>query len=305
MANNYPSQYEGIVNQAVQGTGLPKSVVVAQVNEESGFNPTAVSPAGAQGMFQFMPGTLASTGGGNPFDPAQEVHNYITYMNQLLKQEGGSIFKALEAYNAGPGNLQAGAGYANTILRNAGQPTGATAGGGSGGGGGTPATTAASLTLPFPGGTADPLNWPFQIGGAAANAAGQGIVGGATSLGEAFFQAIGVTSVKDFLIRTGLILFGGILVIVGIMKLVDMGKAAETAGAGITLVNPEAGLATMNAGRSVSRSGVRGGAHHVARTRARKLTSQSPEGRKAASEPLTGAGDADRQIEKSGKELAQ
>lgn len=222
-----PSQYQGLINSAAQATGLPVAVVAAQVNMESGFNPGAVSPAGAEGMFQFMPGTLATTGGGNPFDPNSEVKNYDTYMKQLLQQEGGSVFKALEAYNAGPGNLQAGAGYANSILSAAGTGVNITAGGG---GGSTPSGTAnltgsGASSAPFPGGSLDPLNWPWEIG----SSVSQEIVTATTSLGEAFLQAIGITSVKDLLIRAGLIILGFVIVIVGLLKLLDVGQVAATA----------------------------------------------------------------------------
>jgi Transglycosylase SLT domain len=302
MANNVPSQYQGIVNEAVQGTHLPEGVVVAQINAESGFNPNAVSPSNAQGMFQFLPSTYTGLGfpAGSEFNPNEEVKAYIKYMDQLLNQEGGSVFKALEAYNAGPANLSAGAGYASSILSAAGQPVNIVAGGGSSGSGaGNGSTPTATLTS-FPGGAADPLNWPGMLG----QQTGQAITTGVASLGEAFLQALGIKSVKDLFIRGGLILFGAILVIVGLIKLFDMGKAAESSGAVVSLVAPEAGLGMMEAGKTVSHKGARGAAVHHANQRARKLTSQSPEGQRAANRPLTGASDADRQIEKSTKDLA-
>jgi hypothetical protein len=131
------------VNAAAAALGISASIVAAQINEESGFNPNAVSPAGAEGIAQFMPGTFAEVGYGSPFNVGDAFNAYTAYMGQLLHQEGGSIQKALEAYNAGPGNLGAGAGYASTILSNAGQPVTTTSSTDNAGGGGT--TTPASI----------------------------------------------------------------------------------------------------------------------------------------------------------------
>jgi soluble lytic murein transglycosylase-like protein len=69
---------------------------------ESGFNPGAVSPAGAQGIAQFMPGTAASYGLRNPFDAAAAIDAQAHLMSDLLRQFR-SVPLALAAYNAGPG----------------------------------------------------------------------------------------------------------------------------------------------------------------------------------------------------------
>lgn len=114
-----PSQYQSYVTAAAKATGIPEAVVAAQIEAESSFNPNAVSPAGAEGIAQFEPGTFAAYGSGSPFDVGDAFAAYAKYMSALLKQEGGDVRKALEAYNAGPGNLPAGSGYANLILQNA------------------------------------------------------------------------------------------------------------------------------------------------------------------------------------------
>jgi hypothetical protein len=121
-----PSQYQSLVDEAASGTGLPADVVAAQINEESGFNPNALSPTGAEGIFQFEPGTYTSEGGtaGTEDNPSDEVNAYITFMKQLLAWANGDVAKALAAYNAGQGNWQAGQGYATTILANAGASPG-------------------------------------------------------------------------------------------------------------------------------------------------------------------------------------
>lgn len=152
-----PAKYQQMVYDAATATGLDPRVVAAQIEMESGFNPNATSPTGAQGMFQFEPGTYASYGTGSAYNPANEVIAYEKFMSSLLKRYNGDVSKALAAYNAGPGNLGAGAGYAAKILANAkagasgakaGTGTGGTSGGATGGAPGTTteATNAALTT---------------------------------------------------------------------------------------------------------------------------------------------------------------
>ena len=134
MSIQVPPQYQADVQSAARAAGLPVAVVAAQISAESGFNANAVSPTGAQGIAQFEPGTWAQWGHGSPFNPAAAFPAYAAFMRSLLRQFGGSIRDALAAYNAGPGNLAAGYGYADSILAAAGQPGSATssAGGGQG-----------------------------------------------------------------------------------------------------------------------------------------------------------------------------
>lgn len=126
-----PSQYQGLVNNAAAQLGIPAAVVAAQIQTESGWNPNAVSPTGAQGLAQFEPGTWATYGSGSPTDPTAAMNAYVKYMSVLLQQFGGNVQNALAAYNAGPGNLSAGMGYANGILSQAGTGN-VTASGGTG-----------------------------------------------------------------------------------------------------------------------------------------------------------------------------
>jgi len=122
-----------LIDWAAGVIGISPAIVRAQINEESGGNPNAVSPAGAQGPAQFMPGTWRSEGcAGSPFNVNDAMKCYAKYMYSLVKQEHGNVRDALAAYNAGPGNLQAGYGYADTILAAAGQPSNTTASGGTG-----------------------------------------------------------------------------------------------------------------------------------------------------------------------------
>ena len=210
-----PSQYQPYVSQAAKVTGLPESVVAAQAQAESGFNASAVSPTGAEGWLQFEPQTFNAYAGqaGVPvnteFNVANETKVYDVYMNSLLKQEGGSVFRALEAYNAGPGNLAAGQEYANSILRNAGQSQSLKSRGG-----------AQSATLTdFPGGGFDPLNWPGDVYNAANNAVGNALTDVGNSIINSIFSALGIPSLKDLLQRLGLIILGAVLVVVGLRML--------------------------------------------------------------------------------------
>jgi Transglycosylase SLT domain len=242
-----PAQYQSLLSNAAQSTGIPEPVVDAQVNDESGFNPRAVSPAGAEGMFQFLPSTyddVAQQAGvqpGTEFNPADEERAYVVYMNQLLQEEGGSIFKALEAYNAGPDNLGAGSGYASGILAAADEPASASAGAGSGNTQSAGDDSALGGAINIFGQVINPLGDIESILG---SSAGSGIAGEVSTAidssvsdltqaqWQSFMQITGISGVKDLMIRGGLLLLGLIIFIVGLVKLLNISPVQNTVEAG-------------------------------------------------------------------------
>ena len=95
--------YADLFSRAASRYGVDASLLAAMANQESGFNSQAVSPAGAQGLMQFMPSTAAGLGV-NPLDPNSAIDGAARYLSSLTKQFGSTDL-ALAAYNAGPGTV--------------------------------------------------------------------------------------------------------------------------------------------------------------------------------------------------------
>ena len=98
------NQYVNLARQDALEAGISPDIFVRQINEESGFNPYAISPAGAIGIAQFMPATAAGLGV-NPRDPVDALQGAARLMANYVRQYGGSYAQALAAYNAGPGRV--------------------------------------------------------------------------------------------------------------------------------------------------------------------------------------------------------
>ncbi|GCE04373.1 lytic transglycosylase domain-containing protein [Dictyobacter aurantiacus] len=98
------SQYVAIAQQAAMKYGISPVYFVRQINQESGFNPYAMSPVGAVGIAQFLPSTAAGMGV-NPYDPVDALYGAARMMSNLSNQYGGDYAKALAAYNAGSGSV--------------------------------------------------------------------------------------------------------------------------------------------------------------------------------------------------------
>lgn len=141
-------QLRGMVIAAAQRYGIDPAIALAQINQESGFNPNARSGQGAMGIAQFMPGTWAQYGSGSPFDAAAALEAWGRYMSHLLARFGGDYRLALAGYHSGEGAARAAlnnckgnprtCGYVNSIMAAAGRQgvTNPVSTGGAGGGSG-------------------------------------------------------------------------------------------------------------------------------------------------------------------------
>jgi transglycosylase-like protein with SLT domain/D-alanyl-D-alanine carboxypeptidase-like protein/putative Flp pilus-assembly TadE/G-like protein len=100
-----PERFHDVIVRAAMRWNVGAALLSAQIYAESNFNPFAQSPAGAQGIAQFMPGTAQALGLQNPFDPEEAIDAQAHLMRDLLRRFG-SVPLALAAYNAGPGAVE-------------------------------------------------------------------------------------------------------------------------------------------------------------------------------------------------------
>lgn len=177
-----PAELEPHFQAAAAATGIPVPLLKAVGGTESNFNPNAVSPAGAGGVMQLMPGTAAGLGVQNVKDPASNIMAGAKYLKEQIDKYG-NLPHALAAYNWGPGNvdswIKAGAdpsklpaetqAYVPKVLGANQQPVGAGAGLTPGG----PPQTALNVPAPQPqaGGAMTTLKGGLQVPTAALNAA--------------------------------------------------------------------------------------------------------------------------------------
>jgi hypothetical protein len=101
-----PERFAGAISRAAQRWNVSAALISAQLYAESNFNPFAQSPAGAQGIAQFMPGTAQAMGLANPFDAEAAIDAQAHLMRDLLRRFA-SVPLALAAYNAGPAPVAA------------------------------------------------------------------------------------------------------------------------------------------------------------------------------------------------------
>jgi Transglycosylase SLT domain len=96
---------EILIQKYANRCGVDASLVRAVMRHESGFNPHAVSPKGAEGLMQLMPGTASLMGVNNPFDPEQNIAGGVGYLRHCLDCFGHNVPLAVAAYNAGPARV--------------------------------------------------------------------------------------------------------------------------------------------------------------------------------------------------------
>jgi soluble lytic murein transglycosylase-like protein len=96
------SNLNEMVKAASSQNYIDQDLINSVIRAESGFNPRAVSPKGAQGLMQLMPQTAASLGVKNAMDPAANIEGGTRYLRELLARYNNDLAKALAAYNAGP-----------------------------------------------------------------------------------------------------------------------------------------------------------------------------------------------------------
>ena len=99
-------QIDSYVTDAAKRNGLDPLLIYSVMHQESSFKSRAISPKGARGLMQLMPGTAARFGVTNIFDPQQNIEGGSRYMKFLLDRFDGDLSLALAGYNAGEGAVE-------------------------------------------------------------------------------------------------------------------------------------------------------------------------------------------------------
>jgi soluble lytic murein transglycosylase-like protein len=105
-ADSISDKFSPIIEKAAREYQLDPSLIRSIIAAESNFNPKAVSPKGARGLMQLMPGTAARLGVSNSFDPEQNIRGGVKHFRWLMDNFNNDIKLSLAAYNAGENLVQ-------------------------------------------------------------------------------------------------------------------------------------------------------------------------------------------------------
>jgi len=100
-----PNGYGDLIQKAASANGINPAILAGLIEQESRWNPRAVSSANAKGLAQFIDSTAAEFGV-NPFDPASAIDGAARYLKYLIDYFQGDLKKAIYAYNGGMGNIE-------------------------------------------------------------------------------------------------------------------------------------------------------------------------------------------------------
>ena len=100
-----PAEFEPIISSYSRQYGVDSSLIKAVIHAESGYNPNAVSPKGAQGLMQLMPKTAQGLKVADSLNPSDNIRGGVRYLKFLLDTFKGNESLALAAYNSGMGTV--------------------------------------------------------------------------------------------------------------------------------------------------------------------------------------------------------
>lgn len=101
-----PGTWKETAKKEARDKDIDPLLVRAVIMAESAEDPLCISPKGAMGLMQLMPGTARELGVEDPFCPHENVKGGVSYLAQMLKRFDGNVKLALAAYNAGPGAVE-------------------------------------------------------------------------------------------------------------------------------------------------------------------------------------------------------